>query len=248
VRILLVEDEVNLAKAMRRRFEQDGHWVDLVADGDLALRKACEEDYDAVLLDLMLPGNDGFTICRKLRQYERWMPILIITARDDVRDRVRGLDAGADDYLVKPFAFAELVARLRAILRRSPAERPMTLTVDDLVLDPATGTVSRDGVPIPLSTREYALLEFLVRHRGSVVERSRIARYVWGRDHASKSNVTDVYVGYLRRKLERPGHEPIIHTVRGIGYQVGLRADGAGDRDGPDDLTSGFGRSCAEAT
>ncbi len=221
MRILLVEDEVKLAHALRRRLQQDGHWVDLVADGETAVRRACDEDYEVVLLDLMLPGSDGFTVCRRLREQARWVPILIITARDDVRDRVRGLDAGADDYLVKPFAFAELVARLRAILRRAPVERPAVLTVNDLVLDPATRTVTRDGRSIPLSTREWTLLEFLVRHQGSVVNRSQIARYVWGHDHSCGSNVTDVYIGYLRRKLDVPGREPVIHTVRGIGYQVG---------------------------
>jgi two-component system, OmpR family, response regulator len=221
VRILLVEDEMKLAYALRRRLQQDGHWVDLVGDGETAVRRACDEDYEAVLLDVMLPASDGFTVCRKLREQARWVPILIITARDDVRDRVRGLDAGADDYLVKPFAFAELVARLRAILRRAPAERPAVLTVNDLVLDPATRTVTRQGRSIPLSTREWALLEFLVRHRGSVVDRSDIARYVWGLDHSSRSNVTDVYIGYLRRKLDVAGHEPVIRTVRGVGYQVG---------------------------
>jgi two-component system OmpR family response regulator len=221
VRILLVEDEVKLAHALRRRLQQDGHWVDLVEDGETAVRRACDEDYEVVLLDVMLPGSDGFTVCRRLREQARWVPILIITARDDVRDRVRGLDAGADDYLIKPFAFAELVARLRAILRRVPAERPAVLTVNDLVLDPATRTVTRDGRSIPLSTREWTLLEFLVRHQGSVVDRSQIARYVWGHDHSSRSNVTDVYIGYLRRKLDVAGHEPVIHTVRGVGYQVG---------------------------
>ncbi|MGH3764859.1 MAG: response regulator transcription factor [Pseudonocardiaceae bacterium] len=221
MRILLVEDEVKLAHSLRRRLQQDGHWVDLVEDGETAVRRACDEDYEAILLDLMLPASDGFTVCRRLREQARWVPILIITARDDVRDRVRGLDAGADDYLVKPFAFAELVARLRAILRRAPVERPAVLTANDLVLDPATRTVTRHGRSIPLSIREWTLLELLVRHRGSVVDRSRIARYVWGHDHSGSSNVTDVYIGYLRRKLDVAGHEPVIHTVRGVGYRVG---------------------------
>ncbi len=212
---------MKLAHSLRRRLQQDGHWVDLVEDGETAVRRACDEDYEAILLDLMLPASDGFTVCRRLREQARWVPILIITARDDVRDRVRGLDAGADDYLVKPFAFAELVARLRAILRRAPVERPAVLTANDLVLDPATRTVTRHGRSIPLSIREWTLLELLVRHRGSVVDRSRIARYVWGHDHSGSSNVTDVYIGYLRRKLDVAGHEPVIHTVRGVGYRVG---------------------------
>ncbi|MCU1680654.1 MAG: two component transcriptional regulator, winged helix family [Amycolatopsis sp.] len=221
MRILLAEDEVKLALALRHRLQQDGHWVDLVTDGDVVMRRARDEDYEAVLLDVMLPGTDGLTICRTLRERAQWMPILMITARDDVRDRVRGLDAGADDYLIKPFAFAELVARLRAILRRSPAERPAKLVLDGLVLDPATRTVSREGRLIPLSTREWALLEFLVRRRGTAVGRAQITRHVWGHDHDSTSNVTDVYVGYLRRKLDVPGRETVIRTVRGIGYQVG---------------------------
>jgi two-component system OmpR family response regulator len=221
VRILLAEDEEKLAHALRRRLHQEGHWVDVISDGDTAVQRALDEDYDAVLLDVMLPGRDGFSVCSALRERARWVPILIITARDDVHDRVRGLDVGADDYLVKPFAFAELDARLRAIMRRSPVERPTKVVLDDLVLDPAARTVTRDGRPIPLSTREWSLLDFLVRHRGSAVDRSQIARHVWGQDHARSSNVTDVYVGYLRRKLHLAGREPVIRTVRGIGYQVG---------------------------
>jgi two-component system OmpR family response regulator len=222
VRILLVEDEVKLAQALRRRLERDGNWVDLVDNGDDAIRMACAQEYEAVLLDLMLPGRDGFAVCRQLREQARWVPILMVTARDDVRDRVRGLDAGADDYLIKPFAFAELLARLRAILRRGQAERPTVLAVDDVLVDPAARTVTRSGRPIQLSTREFSLLEFLLRHRGTVVDRARIARHVWGHDHDPRSNVADVYIGYLRRKLDdRPGEKPFIRTVRGIGYQVG---------------------------
>jgi len=224
VRILLVEDEVNLALALRRRLERDGHWVDMVHDGPTALNQASGQDYGAVLLDLMLPGGSGVDVCRELRQRAQWVPILVITARDGVRDRVRVLDAGADDYLIKPFAFAELQARLRAVLRRSPRERPTQLSVEDLVLDPATRLVTRGGRPIVLSTREYSLLEFLMHNRGTVVPRSLITRHVWGHDHScgpGASNVADVYIGYLRRKLGGAEDKPIIQTVRGVGYQVG---------------------------
>ncbi len=222
MRILLVEDEAKLAQALRRRLAHDGHWVDLADNGTTALDLACGQDYAAILLDLMLPGADGLTVCRRLRARSHWTPILILTARDDVRDRICGLDAGADDYLVKPFVYAELLARLRAILRRGTTARPTVLTVDDVVVDPAARTVTRAGRPIPLSVREFNLLEFLLRHRGTVVDRARLARHVWGHDHDPRSNVADVYIGYLRRKLnDQSEGKPFIRTVRGVGYQVG---------------------------
>jgi two-component system OmpR family response regulator len=169
----------------------------------------------------MLPGMDGVQVCRTLRARGRWAPILMLTARDAVGDRIRGLDAGADDYLVKPFAFAELLARLRALLRRGAPERPVRLRVEDVELDPATRSVTRDGKPIDLSPKEFALLEFLMRHAGEVVNRRQILEHVWDYDYNGLSNVVDVYVGYLRRKLERPFDKPLIHTARGVGYGVG---------------------------
>ena len=218
MRILLVEDEIKMARAVRRGLEQEGHTVDQCHEGDEALSKALEYDYDVVVLDVMLPGSDGFAICRELRARERWVPVILLTARDAVEDRIRGLDAGADDYLVKPFAFGELVARLRALARRGPSERPAVIEVGDVSLDPAAHTVTRAGTSVGLSAREFALLEFLMRHAGEVLTRSRILEQVWDYSFTGFSNVVDVYVAYLRRKLERPFGRPLIRTVRGVGY------------------------------
>jgi two-component system OmpR family response regulator len=218
--ILLVEDELKMARALRRGLEQEGHSVDSATDGDDALSRGVEFEYDAIVLDVMLPGRDGFSICRELRARDRWAPVLMLTARDAVEDRIRGLDAGADDYLVKPFAFGELLARLRALVRRGVAERPAVLTVGDVELDPAAHTVTRGGSLVDLSVREFSLLEFLMRHAGEVVSRTRILEQVWDVNYDSFSNVVDVYVGYLRRKLEQPFGRPFIRTVRGVGYVV----------------------------
>jgi len=218
--ILLVEDELKMARALRRGLEQEGHSVDSATDGDDALARGVEFEYDAIVLDVMLPGRDGFSICRELRARDRWAPVLMLTARDAVEDRIRGLDAGADDYLVKPFAFGELLARLRALVRRGVFERPAVITVGDVVLDPAAHTVTRDGRPVDLSVREFSLLEFLMRHAGEVVSRTRILEQVWDVNYDSYSNVVDVYVGYLRRKLEQPFGRSFIRTVRGVGYVV----------------------------
>jgi two-component system OmpR family response regulator len=221
LRILVVDDEAKLVRALRRGLEREGHAVDIAADGTDALARACDHDYDAVLLDVMLPGGDGVDVCRTLRARGRWVPVLMLTARDAVVDRIRGLDAGADDYLVKPFAFAELLARLRALLRRGARERPVRLRVEDVELDPAARTVTRAGRPVELSPKEFALLEFLMRHPGEVLNRRRILEHVWDYDYDGLSNVVDVYVGYLRRKLERPFDRPLIRTARGVGYGVG---------------------------
>lgn len=218
--ILLVEDELKMARALRRGLEQEGHSVDSATDGDDALARGVEFEYDAIVLDVMLPGRDGFSICRELRARDRWAPVLMLTARDAVEDRIRGLDAGADDYLVKPFAFGELLARLRALVRRGVFERPAVITVGDVALDPAAHTVTRDGRPVDLSVREFSLLEFLMRHAGEVVSRTRILEQVWDVNYDSFSNVVDVYVGYLRRKLEQPFGRSFIRTVRGVGYVV----------------------------
>jgi len=218
--ILLVEDELKMARALRRGLEQEGHSVDSTTDGDDALSRGVQFEYDAIVLDVMLPGRDGFSICRELRARDRWAPVLMLTARDAVEDRIRGLDAGADDYLVKPFAFGELLARLRALVRRGVSERPAIITVGDVELDPAAHTVTREGRVVDLSVREFSLLEFLMRHAGEVVSRTRILEQVWDVNYDSFSNVVDVYVGYLRRKLELPFGRSFIRTVRGVGYVV----------------------------
>jgi two-component system OmpR family response regulator len=223
MRILLVEDEIKMARAIRRGLEQEGYAVDAVGDGEEALFRATESDYDGIVLDLMLPGMDGFAVCRTLRSRDRWAPVLVLTARDAVADRIQGLDAGADDYLVKPFAFGELLARLRALVRRGPGARPAVLKVDDVSLDPAAHRVLRAGQAVELSAREFALLEYLMRNAGEVVSRTRILDHVWDYNYDGLSNVVDVYVGYLRRKLgtSSTGGEPFIRTVRGVGYVVG---------------------------
>ena len=218
MRVLVVEDEVKMARAIRRGLEQEGYAVDGAATGDDGLHLAAEIDYDAIVLDVLLPGLGGFEVCRRLRQAGRWAPVLMLTARDGVADRINGLDAGADDYLVKPFAFEELLARLRAQVRRGVRERPAVLTVADLVLDPAAHTATLAGRQLRLSAREFALLEFLMRHAGEVVRRTAILEHVWDYNYDGLSNVVDVYVGYLRRKLERPGGRVRIRTVRGVGY------------------------------
>ena len=218
--VLVVEDEVKMARALRRGLEQEGYSVELSLDGNDAMSRAREREFDAIVLDVMIPGVDGFTVCRDLRQEGNWAPVLMLTARDAVEDRIRGLDAGADDYLVKPFAFGELLARLRALVRRDPAPRPPELEFGGVHLDPASRRVTRDGVPVDLSAREFSLLEFLMRHPGEVLPRSRILEHVWDYNYDHFSNVVDVYVGYLRRKLEQPFGRPLIRTVRGVGYAV----------------------------
>jgi two-component system OmpR family response regulator len=218
MRVLLVEDEIKMSRALRRGLEQEGYAVDTALDGHDGLHRATEWDYDAIVLDVMLPGLDGVEVCRRLRQAGRWAPVLMLTARDGVTDRINGLDAGADDYLIKPFAFEELLARLRAQVRRGVRERPAVLTVADLALDPAAHTATLADRPLPLSAREFALLEFLMRHAGEVVRRTAILEHVWDYNYDGLSNVVDVYVGYLRRKLEQPDGQVRIRTVRGVGY------------------------------
>jgi two-component system OmpR family response regulator len=220
VRVLIVEDEVKMARALRRGLEQEGYAVDTAGDGEEGVFQGTENPYDVIVLDVMLPGLDGFEVCRRLREAGRWTPVLMLTARDGVADRIAGLDVGADDYLVKPFSFGELLARLRALLRRSPVERPSVLVVGDVVLDPATRTVTRAGQPVELSVREFGLLEFLMRRAGEVVSRSSILEHCWDVNYDGFSNVVDVYVRYLRKKLEQPFGRPLIRTVRGVGYAL----------------------------
>ena len=216
MRILLVEDEAKMAAAVASGLRHEGYAVDVAADGDAALFQARVYEYDAIVLDVMLPGPDGFAVCRALRYEERWAPVLMLTARDQVEDRIEGLDIGADDYLVKPFAFAELLARLRALLRRQPRERPAVLRAGDVALDPATHSVSRAGREVPLTAREFALLRFLMEHPTEVLTRTRLIEHVWDENYLGATNIVDVYVGYLRRKLG----QPLIRTVRGVGYAL----------------------------
>jgi len=218
VRLLLVEDDDKLARVVARGLRHEGYAVDVAPDGDAALVQAGVWDYDAIVLDVMLPHRDGVAVCAALRERGCWAPVLMVTARGDVPDRVRGLDAGADDYLAKPFAFDELLARLRALLRRAPAERPARLEVGDLVVDPATHEVTRLGQPVELTAREFAVLEYFARHHGEAVTRARLLEHVWDENYTGSTNVVDVYVGYLRTKLEAADEPRLIHTVRGVGY------------------------------
>jgi two-component system, OmpR family, response regulator len=224
VRVLIVEDEVKLAALIRRGLIDEGMLADVAVKGEDALWMAGSTAYDAIVLDVMLPGLDGFEVCRRLREDAVWSPVLMLTARDAVEDRVAGLDGGADDYLVKPFSFMELVARLRALARRGPVERPAVLQAGDLRLDPATRLVSRGDTEIALSAREYALLETFLRRAGQVLDRYQLLEHAWDAEYENRSNVVDVYVRYLREKVDRPFGVTSIETVRGVGYR--LRADG----------------------
>jgi two-component system, OmpR family, response regulator len=223
---LVVEDERKMAALLLRGLVEEGYAADVARTGEDALRMARSTAYDAILLDVMLPGLDGFGLCRELRSSGVWTPILMLTARDDILDRVAGLDAGADDYLTKPFSFAELLARLRALARRTLAERPTVLAVGSLRLDPATQQVWRGDVAIELSAKEFALLETFMRRPGQVLSRQDLLEHTWDGANENRSNVVDVYVGYLRTKLDRPFGRRSIETVRGSGYR--LRVDGGG--------------------
>ncbi|HEX9994090.1 MAG TPA: response regulator transcription factor [Acidimicrobiales bacterium] len=220
MRLLVVEDEPKMADLLRRALGREGYAVDVAATGEEAIWLGTEHDYDAIVLDVMIPPPDGFEVCRRLRAAERWAPVLLLTARDAVPDRVTGLDAGADDYLPKPFAIPELYARLRALTRRRPQERPTVLRSGDLELDPATHAVTRAGVPIELSPKEFALLELFLRHPGEVLTRQQILDHVWDFAYDGTSNVVDVYVRYLRDKVDRPFGRTTIETVRGRGYRL----------------------------
>ena len=220
----MVEDDARMAAAIRRGLRFEGLVVDLAGGGEQALRMVAATDYDAIVLDVMMPGLDGFETCRRLRLSEVWVPVLMLTARDSVEDRVRGLDGGADDYLTKPFSLAELMARLRALVRRGPIERPSALEVGDLVLDPASREVRRAGHEIELSAREFALLETFMRRPGHVLTQLQLLESAWDMGYEQRSNVVEVYVRYLREKIDRPFGVESIETVRGMGYR--LRRDG----------------------
>jgi two-component system OmpR family response regulator len=224
MRVLVVEDQVKMAGLIRRGLKEDGLLADVAVRGEDALWMAGSTEYDAIVLDVMLPGLDGFETCRRLRADGVWAPVLMLTARDSVEDRVEGLDGGADDYLAKPFSFAELRARLRALARRGPVERPVVLEVGDLRLDPAARRVSRGGVEIPLSAKEFSLLETFMRRPGVVLSRFQLLEHAWDQEYESRSNVVDVYVGYLRDKIDRPFGVESIVTVRGAGYRLASRS------------------------
>jgi heavy metal response regulator len=218
MRILLVEDDKKVASFIRKGLEEEGYAVDVAAEGEAGLFMGLDRLHDLIILDVMLPKKPGFQVLRELRQGKVATPVLMLTARDTVEDKVQGLDAGADDYLTKPFVFAELLARVRALLRRRAEARSPRLQVADLVLDPATRSVTRGGQPITLTNREFALLEYLMRNAGRVLTRTAITEHVWDYDFDSGTNVIDVYVNYLRKKIDA-GHEPkLLHTVRGAGY------------------------------
>jgi two-component system OmpR family response regulator len=220
MRVLVVEDEVKLAGLLRRGLVEEGHAADVAANGDDALWMAAAVEYDAIVLDVMLPGADGFQVCRKLRERGVWAPVLMLTARDAVEDRISGLDAGADDYLPKPFSFAELLARLRALARRGAVERPPVLEVADLRLDPAARQVWRAGAEVKLSAKEFSLLETFMRRPGQVLTRYQLLEHSWDMVYENRSNIVDVYIRYLRDKIDRPFGRDSLETVRGIGYRL----------------------------
>jgi two-component system, OmpR family, response regulator len=223
MRVLIVEDEAKLAQLLARGLREEGYIADIAERGEQALGMARAAQYDVVVLDVMLPGLDGFAVCRRMRAAGVWSPVLMLTARDDVDDRVTGLDAGADDYLSKPFAFNELLARLRALTRRAPHERPAVLEVGDLRLDPASHRMWRGATEVELSAKEFALLELFMRRPGSVLSRDQLLAAAWDMAFELRSNIVDVYIRYLREKIDRPFGRASLETVRGVGYR--LRAD-----------------------
>jgi two-component system OmpR family response regulator len=220
MRVLVVEDERKLGELLRRGLGEEGYAADLADRGEEALWMAQAVPYDAIVLDVMLPGADGFEICRRMRGSGVWAPVLMLTARDAVDDRVNGLDAGADDYLTKPFAFEELLARLRALTRRAPVERPPVLQVGDLRLDPAAHRAWRGDQELDLSAKEFALLELFMRRPGVTLSRTQLLDGAWDFAFESRSNVVDVYVRYLREKIDRPFGQHSLETIRGVGYRL----------------------------
>ena len=220
MRVLVVEDEVKMAALLRRGLEEEGMAVDVAVSGEDAMPRAEATDYDAIVLDVMLPGTDGFETCRRMRESGVWAPVLMLTARDAVDDRVAGLDGGADDYLTKPFSFSELLARLRALARRGPVERPAELAAGGLGMDPATRQVWRGEAAIALSAKEFCLLEVFMRRPGEVLSRFQLLEHAWDYDYENRSNVVDVYVRYLRRKIDEPFGTDTIETIRGAGYRL----------------------------
>jgi two-component system OmpR family response regulator len=220
MRVLIVEDQAKLAALLARGLREEGHAADVAGRGEDALWMAPAASYDAIVLDIMLPGIDGLETCRRLRRNEVWAPVLMLTARDAVDDRVTGLDAGADDYLTKPFSFDELLARLRALTRRAPAERPVVVEAGGLRLDPAAHRAWRDGTELELSAKEFALLELLMRRRGHTLTRGQLLEGAWDMSYERRSNIVDVYIRHLREKIDRPFGSDTIETVRGVGYRL----------------------------
>jgi two-component system OmpR family response regulator len=220
MRVLVVEDEIKMASLIRRGLRSEGLAADVAINGEDALWMAAATSYDAIVLDVMLPGIDGFETCRRLRGESIWAPVLMLTARDAIEDRVAGLDGGADDYLTKPFSFAELLARLRALARRGAIERPAVLEVRDLRLDPAARRAWRGEHEVSLSAKEFRLLEVFMRHPGEVLTRYQLLEQAWDYDYENRSNIVDVYVRYLRDKIDRPFSVSQLETVRGSGYRL----------------------------
>jgi two-component system OmpR family response regulator len=220
VRVLIVEDQPKLAALLARGLREEGHAADIAERGEDAAWMSLAARYDAIVLDIMLPGIDGLETCRQLRRRGVWTPVLMLTARDAVDDRVIGLDAGADDYLTKPFSFEELLARLRALNRRTPAERPVTVEVGELLLDPAAHRVWRGETELDLSAKEFALLELLMRRPGNVLTRGQLLEGAWDMAYERRSNIVDVYIRHLREKIDRPFGSDTIETVRGVGYRL----------------------------
>lgn len=223
MKLLLIEDEPKLNRALTRGFASERIVVESYFDGDSGLAAALADSYDVIICDRMLPGSiDGIEVCKQIRRANIATPILFLTAKDAVADRVAGLDAGADDYVVKPFSFEELLARVRALLRRGSDTKNPILTVDDLTLDPATFAVQRGGIPIKLSQTEYALLEYFMRHHDRILTKETLISHVWDFDADILPNTVEAYVGYLRNKIDKPFASPLLHTVRGFGYKLGV--------------------------
>ena len=223
----MVEDDEGIIRFLEKGLREAKYALDVAQDGDDALYKASLYEYDAIILDIMIPGRDGLEVCRELRSLGSKVPVIMLTARDDVRDRVLGLDAGADDYLTKPFQVSELLARLRALMRRGPALESTVIEIGDLRIDTSAQTVDRAGRALTLTGREYALIEYLARNAGRVVSRSELTEHVWDERYDSFSNVIDVHINHLRQKIDRDSERPLIHTRRGAGYILSTNAPGA---------------------
>lgn len=221
MKILLVEDEKKVANLIKKGFEEEGLMVEVAEDGDKALEYISNNEYDLIILDIMLPGKDGYEVLKEIKKRGILKPIMILTAKDTTQDKVMGLDAGADDYITKPFAFEELLARVRALLRRGHAiEKAMPIKIHDLVIDPVTRKVTRGGKEIELTSKEYGLLEYMARNKNRILTRTMIAENVWEYQFDSLTNIIDVYINYLRRKIDKDSSKKLIHTVRGVGYML----------------------------
>lgn len=220
MRVLVAEDNTRMARLLRRGLEENGYAVDIVGDGTEAVWMGEENGYAAIVLDVMLPGLDGFEVCRRLREHGQWAPVVMLTARTAIADRVEGLDAGADDYLAKPFSFTELAARLRALIRRGAGERPVILESGDLRLDPARRHAWRGDAELSLTPKEFALLELFLRNPGVVLTRTQILESIWDFAYDGRSNVVDQYMAYLRRKVDKPFGRSDLETLRGVGYRL----------------------------